>query len=210
MSRNRQEAILLGWLKALPEVLIRARPVLCNLYAGALTDRRNPGCGNLAGGCRTVAELDPRRARPTGYPAIGNGGGEPRGISPAAGRGRHAPRRICPGTRQCERNDPYKPAGRSSSHQRMTISGEEGQRRSRDLALWTIGDIETARQMYLDGIVSLQRAGYLADSIGVALALADIVIAQGHLHQAMSIYEEALRLAHTSTESPTCGEQPIC
>jgi LuxR family maltose regulon positive regulatory protein len=68
------------------------------------------------------------------------------------------------------------------------------------LALWTIGDLETARQMYLDGIVSLQRAGYMADSLGVSLALADIVIAQGHLHQAMSIYEQALRFAYEHGE----------
>ena len=36
MTRSRQEATLLGWLKALPEALVRDRPVLCNLYAGAL------------------------------------------------------------------------------------------------------------------------------------------------------------------------------
>ena len=36
MSRTRQEPILLGWLKALPEALVRDRPVLCNLYAGSL------------------------------------------------------------------------------------------------------------------------------------------------------------------------------
>src|SRR5213080_3633508 len=36
MRRNRQEATVLGWLKALPDVLVRARPVLSIHYAGAL------------------------------------------------------------------------------------------------------------------------------------------------------------------------------
>ena len=36
MHRNRQEATVLGWMKALPEELFRARPVLNILYVGAL------------------------------------------------------------------------------------------------------------------------------------------------------------------------------
>jgi LuxR family transcriptional regulator, maltose regulon positive regulatory protein len=36
MARTRQEATMLGWFKALPEPLVRERPVLCNLYAGVL------------------------------------------------------------------------------------------------------------------------------------------------------------------------------
>ena len=36
MRRNRQEATLLGWLKALPDELLRFRPVLSVQYAGAL------------------------------------------------------------------------------------------------------------------------------------------------------------------------------
>ena len=36
MRRSRQEATLLGWLKALPDELLRCRPVLSVAYAGAL------------------------------------------------------------------------------------------------------------------------------------------------------------------------------
>src|SRR5437588_5458158 len=36
MGRNRQEATVLGWLRALPDELVRARPVLSVHYAGAL------------------------------------------------------------------------------------------------------------------------------------------------------------------------------
>src|SRR6266480_3769972 len=36
LRRNRQEAALLGWLAALPDELIRCRPVLSNVFAGEL------------------------------------------------------------------------------------------------------------------------------------------------------------------------------
>ena len=36
LRRSRQEAALLGWLAALPDELLRCRPVLSNVYAGEL------------------------------------------------------------------------------------------------------------------------------------------------------------------------------
>ena len=63
------------------------------------------------------------------------------------------------------------------------------------LASWTSGDLEAAHRTYADGMASVQRAGYLSDAIGSAIALADIRIAQGRLHEAMRTYERALQLA---------------
>ena len=59
MSRNRQEAILLGWLKALPDDA-DPRPVPCsrNLYAGALLQSGEIKAWSLAAGRRTVADPD--------------------------------------------------------------------------------------------------------------------------------------------------------
>src|SRR5206468_2543491 len=36
LFRSRQEATVLGWLRTLPDELLRYRPVLSNVYAGAL------------------------------------------------------------------------------------------------------------------------------------------------------------------------------
>ena len=41
----------------------------------------------------------------------------------------------------------------------------------------------------------VQRAGNLSDALGCAIALADIRIAQGRLHEAMRTYEQALQRA---------------
>jgi LuxR family maltose regulon positive regulatory protein len=43
-------------------------------------------------------------------------------------------------------------------------------------------------------MASLQRAGYVSDTFGCAIALADIRIAQGRLREAMRTYERALQL----------------
>jgi LuxR family maltose regulon positive regulatory protein len=49
----------------------------------------------------------------------------------------------------------------------------------------------------------LQRAGHIFDAIGSSIALADIRIAQGRLHEAMTIYERSLQLAQSATEPVT-------
>ena len=75
------------------------------------------------------------------------------------------------------------------------------------LAFWGTGDLESARRMYPESIVYLQRAGNISDSIGCALALADIVIAQGRLHEAMRIYEQTLRLASEQRRAKPAGNR---
>ena len=49
--------------------------------------------------------------------------------------------------------------------------------------------------MFADGMASVQQAGNISDAIGGAIALADIRIAQGRLHEAMRTYERGLQLA---------------
>src|ERR671917_2485302 len=46
----------------------------------------------------------------------------------------------------------------------------------------------------------LQRAGHLSDAVGCAIALADLRIAQGRLHEAMRTYEQGLQLATAQGE----------
>ena len=68
------------------------------------------------------------------------------------------------------------------------------------LAAWTSGDLEAAHRTSADGMARLQKAGHISDAIGGAIVLADIQIAQGRLHEAMSTYEQALQLATAQGE----------
>jgi LuxR family maltose regulon positive regulatory protein len=73
------------------------------------------------------------------------------------------------------------------------------------LASWASGDLEAAHRMYADGMANLQMAGHISDAIGGALALADIRIVQGRLHEAMSTYERGLQLATEQGEPASRG-----
>ena len=98
MNRSRQFATLLGWLKALPDELVRVRPVLSigmpwrQCACGELGGRGGPAAGR-----RTVAGHDGRHARATGIPGGGDGRRGRRGISPSAGYDRPYPCRAGPG-----------------------------------------------------------------------------------------------------------------
>jgi ATP/maltotriose-dependent transcriptional regulator MalT len=54
--------------------------------------------------------------------------------------------------------------------------------------------------MYTECATHIQRAGHLSDVVGCAIALADIRIAQGRLHDALRTYEQALQLATRAGE----------
>ena len=63
------------------------------------------------------------------------------------------------------------------------------------IAYWSAGNLEQARPLWLEGRNGLERAGHIADALGVSVALADISIAQGRLGEAKQVYEHALELA---------------
>jgi len=62
------------------------------------------------------------------------------------------------------------------------------------LAYWASGDLEEAHQAYSICTAGLQRAGYTADALGCAIALADLRLAQGRPGDAIRTYEQALLL----------------
>jgi len=63
------------------------------------------------------------------------------------------------------------------------------------LASWASGDLEAGHSAYAECMAGLRRAGYIADTFGCAIALADIRRVQGRLGEAMRTYEQALQRA---------------
>ena len=63
------------------------------------------------------------------------------------------------------------------------------------LALWTIGDLESASRRYTEALASLTASGNISDVLGCSLALADIQITQGRLSDAVRTYDAGLALA---------------
>ena len=131
MHRSRQEATLLGWLRALPDELVRRRPVLsARVCLGVTAQRRARGRGGPAAGRRTVAGHDgrrgvrdrtPRRPRWSSWTKRNFAGSRVR--SPCTAPGRPWLWAMWPAPW-------HTPGGRSTSSPRTTISGAERPRRS--------------------------------------------------------------------------------
>ncbi|MEO5806427.1 LuxR C-terminal-related transcriptional regulator [Devosia sp.] len=77
------------------------------------------------------------------------------------------------------------------------------------IALWSAGDLEAAYSAWLEGKNGLQRAGHIADMLGVSIALADILLALGQLRQAEQTYQQALQLVATSSGAVLRGTADI-
>jgi LuxR family maltose regulon positive regulatory protein len=192
--RNRQETTLLGWLRALPDEVLSCRPVLSNVYAGTLLQ-----CGEIEG-------VDARLRAAERWFEISAGGmpaetSATRMVVVDEGQLRQLPSWIAlhragyalvqgdvaATVRHAQRALPLVAED--------DISGRGAVAALLGLASWTNGDLEAAHRSYADGMASLRRAGFVADTIGGTIALADIRIAQGRLREAMTTYERALRLA---------------
>ena len=63
------------------------------------------------------------------------------------------------------------------------------------IAYWTQGQLEAAYKAWTEGRSGLLHAGHIADTLGVTIALSDILLTQGHLEQAIQNYEQALHVA---------------
>jgi LuxR family transcriptional regulator, maltose regulon positive regulatory protein len=194
LFRSRQEATALGWLGALPDELLRYRPVLSNAYAGVLLS-----CGVLDG-------VDARlRDAERWLDAAGAAGREDAISAGMVVVDQESFRRL-PGSVAVHR------AGRALvlgdlagavEHARRALElapeddhlGRGGAAGLLGLAAWTSGELGEAHRSWSAAVASLRRAGHISDALGCTIAVADIWIAQGRLGEAMSTYERAVQFA---------------
>jgi LuxR family maltose regulon positive regulatory protein len=197
IRRKRQGATVteLGWLKALPDELVRFRPVLCVAYAFAL----------FGGG--EVEAVEARLRDAERWLAMT---ADTREQSEASAAGmvvvdeeefRRLPGMIAllRAARSLARGD--MPETAKNARRVLDLAPEDdhlmlgGAASQLGLAAWASGDLEAARRMTADGMENVRLAGYISPAIGGAITLADIQIAQGNLREAMSTYERALQWA---------------
>jgi LuxR family maltose regulon positive regulatory protein len=193
--RNRQEATLLGWLKALPDAVIRCRPVLGVAYAHVLlaSGEAEGVEERLLSAERWLATTADPRARPDEEAA------EMVVVDDETFRRLPGTIAIARAGLALARGDV--PATVTYAQQALDLAPEDdhltcgGAAGFLGLAAWASGDLAAAHRTYADGMASLQKAGNIADAINGSITLAAIRIAQGRLRQAMHTYEQALRLA---------------
>src|SRR5437667_843470 len=163
MRRSRQEATLLGWLKALPDELLRCRPVLGVAYAHVLlaSGEREGVEERLRDAERwldTTAEMRGRPDAPAAAMVVVDEEEFRRlpGTIAIARAGLALARGDVPGTVTYARRA-LDLAPEDDHLTRGSAAGFLG------LAYWTSGDLEAAHRSYADGMASLQKAGHLAD-----------------------------------------------
>jgi LuxR family maltose regulon positive regulatory protein len=195
LRQARQDATLRLWLEALPDEVIRVRPVLSVGYAGALMVRGevegvearlqdaerwlDAAAGIRAGGQSPSAEMvvvDEKEFRSLPTAIAMYRAGQALILGDVAGTMTHARRAL-----ELVAEDDH--------------VGRGGPAALLGLAYWTSGELDAGHRWYADGMASLEKAGHRSDAIGCAIAVADIRIAQGRLHEAMSTYERGLQLA---------------
>lgn len=189
--RDRRERALLGWLQALPNEVLRNRPVLSVAYAGAL----------LSTGA--VEGVEQRLLDAERWVAAAQDAPEARVDTSTAVVGNEEEFRRLPGWVALYRAAQALALGDASTsvdhvHVALGLLDQADETAIAaasallGLASWGRGDLDAAHQAYTDCSVLFRRIGHLSDVLACAITLADIRVTQGRLRQAMSTYEQAL------------------
>ncbi len=192
LRQNRQETMLVKWFKTMPEELFQSRPALSVQFAGALMQS-----GDLTGVDARLRDAERWLERAHAVPA------EKERLSEADFHslpGWIAVYRAASALIVGNIDDTVTNARRAFDHlleydhlERGAAAGLLG------LAYWTRGDLEIGYQSYFECMTRLQMIGHHSDVVGCSIALADIRIEQGHLHEAMRRYEHGLQLVTQGT-----------
>jgi LuxR family transcriptional regulator, maltose regulon positive regulatory protein len=192
LRRSRQESMVLAWLEMLPKELFGRRPVLSVHFAGALlSNGKLEGVGvRLRNAEDCLKSMNDTNDQPSPEMIVVDEE-EFRSLpgSIAVFRAAHALAmgHVGHSVQHAQRALDLLPD--ENDHGRGAASGLLG------LAHWSGGDLEAAQQSYLECMTRLLRIGHNPDAIGISIALADIRLVQGHLREAMRIYERGLNLA---------------
>jgi LuxR family maltose regulon positive regulatory protein len=190
--RDRLSTTLLGWLKALPDEVIRWRPVLCVAYATVLMS--NGELDDVEDWLRDAerwldATADTAKSPPVGMVVIFDEEFRRLPGLIAAYRAGHA----------------YLlgdiPATTTHAQQALDlVPADDHVTRGAaaallGLAFWASGDLEAAQQHYATGMASLGQAGFHSDVINGANTVAAIKMAQGRIRDAERTLEQAIQRA---------------
>lgn len=194
MEANFQSAVWFGWVKAIPDSLIRNRPVLGVWYAYALLNSGDMDAAEArledAGRWLELTQNTDDQTEPAS--------GEMIVVDEEQFRSLPATIAIARAYRAQALGDA--PAAVMYASQVLSLVPDEHDLRHIQattllgLAYWVNGNLEAASQTFADYTRKLRSAGDLAHAISPTFVLADIRMAQGHLHEAEATLDQLLQL----------------
>jgi LuxR family maltose regulon positive regulatory protein len=195
MALSYQSSTWLGWVKALPDVLIRTRPVLIVGYAWALLDS-----GEMEASEARLQDAERWLGMSTDQMVVVDK--EQFRSLPASIATARAYRSLALGDI---------PGTVKYAQQALEVAPEDDQVRHIQatsllgLAQYASGDLEEAERSLADFHTNLRKTAEIQTLIGITFLLADIRVALGRLHEAESSYEQTLRLATGQGEPMPLG-----
>ncbi|HQY92902.1 LuxR C-terminal-related transcriptional regulator [Caldilinea sp.] len=209
MDRTFQSARWLGWVKALPDDLVRVRPVLSVGYAWALLDGVELGAAErrLQDAEQWVETLAGRGARPEA----------PVAAMVVADQAEFAVLAVTVASARAylaqARGDI--PATVTYARRALDLLPEEDALGRAipaailGLVSWGTGDLEVAYQVLAEAMAGFEMSNNPVLAISGASGLADIRVTQGRLAAAAGVYEHALQLATQHAGRPLRGTADI-
>jgi LuxR family maltose regulon positive regulatory protein len=212
LRRRRENRLLLDWLTALPDDVVRRRPLIAT---GVAWSRLTRGDVDGAEAWLDAAEacLDSTMGRPplTTVPAAAS--------LATAVRDRESDIRVLPAMIPVYRASVAQARGDiegtvAQARRALALAGPEdhvvrsGGAGYAGLAAWAAGDLRTAVDTFSEAVDSMRAAGMIADALGGTIMLADMWLALGKPLEARRLYEDALAVAerHPGPVLATVGD----
>jgi LuxR family maltose regulon positive regulatory protein len=186
LLRTRQEPTIRGWLDAIPDEVVRVRPVLAVGLIGALMSG-----GEFESVEARLQEAEQLLEKPptAGMVVVDT---EEFLRLPGVIQMYRAALALVRGDTPSTIKHAHRAIDRTAVDDHITRAGASA---LLGLAFWGNGDLEAAHRAYSATVDGMRRVGYISDILGCSITLADIRITQGRLSEALRTYEQALQLA---------------
>ncbi|HEV7204258.1 MAG TPA: LuxR C-terminal-related transcriptional regulator [Jatrophihabitans sp.] len=197
LQRERRETELHRWLRALPDDVVQARPVLGVAFVGALAQ---------------VSDFETVEARLGRIESMLRSADGTWCVQPPAGvvvadanayRSVPAAVELYRAALALTQGDPEGTVAHARASTALAPADDDLVRSAAGalagLALWAGGDLSGAHAAYSATVAGLTRVGWLADAIGCRITLGDLCRTQGRLGDALRTYEAGLAVNATTT-----------
>lgn len=195
LQRDRQEATLRTWIDALPDDVIRARPVLTVAHVGSRMLH-----GELVGVEERLHDAERWLAAYADHADRADGSLPPGMLVSSEERLQALPAAIAVYRAAQARLRGDVPGTITHARQALDVMapGDSLERGAATallgLAHWTDGDLATALACYADAMGVFERTGYVSDVAGLAIATTDMLLTQGRLRDARDVVGHVLAL----------------